>query len=155
MSDSKHNPQALLAATMPSLLPPGFVCQGITLEKQIRPNPNVLLLPRELIRTKAVVDSFDVVEVFITGPNGEPADWRPVPEGMEVHHLGVPLPDEKCSVILMVMSSVVDTLDKGIISLDGRPRQTMQSVIGHKVLAVIPLDMFKKEHLANLRGPTS
>jgi hypothetical protein len=31
----------------------------------------------------------------------------------------------------------------------------MQSTIGHKVLAVVPLDVFQKEHLANLRGPTT
>jgi hypothetical protein len=96
-----------------------------------------------------------LLEVFIAGPNGEPDGWRLVPEGMEAHLLGTPLPPEKCTVIIMVMSSVVDTLDKGIVTLDGRPRQTMQSTIGHKVLAVVPLDVFQKEHLANLRGPTT
>ena len=51
MSEHRTNPQALLAATMPALLPIGFVCQGMTIGMQLRPNPNILLLPRELMRT--------------------------------------------------------------------------------------------------------
>jgi hypothetical protein len=155
MSESKHNPQALLAATMPALLPPGFVCQGMTLGMQMRPNPNILLLPRELMRTSVEGPNMGELEVFIAGPNGEPDGWRRAPEGMEAHLLGTPLPTEKCSVVIMAMSSVVDTLDKGIVTLDGKPRQTMQSTIGHKVIAVVPLDVFQKEHMANLRGPTT
>ena len=155
MSEHRTNPQALLAATMPALLPIGFVCQGMTIGMQLRPNPNILLLPRELMRTSVEGANMGELEVFIAGPNGEPEDWRLAPEGMEVHQLGTPLPPEKCSVVVMAMSSVVDTLDKGIVTLAGRPRQAMQSTIGHKVLAVVPLDVFQKEHLANLRGPTT
>ena len=33
--------------------------------------------------------------------------------------------------------------------------QALLAAIGHKVLAVVPLDVFQKEHLANLRGPTT
>ena len=163
MSDHHSNPQALFAATMPPLLPVGFVCHGFSLNMLLRPHPNILLLPEELIRANAAGGT----EVFIarTPPrpdgaelNWQPApaakDWGPVPAGMELHHLGTPLPPEKCAVVILLSSSVVDALDKGIVGLDGKPRQTMTSVVGHKVLAVVPLDQFQREHVENLRGPT-
>ena len=93
-------------------------------------------------------------EVFIS--RGSPAveDWGPVPAGMTLHQLGTPLPAEKCAVVILLSSAVVDTLRANIVGLDGKPRQNMTSVVGHKVLAIVPLDQFQREHVENLRGPT-
>lgn len=172
MSDHHANPQALLAATMPALLPVSFVCHGFGLNMQLRPTPDVLLLPEELIRVKATgictpVSDVSEPEVFIPRlpprPEGAELDWKPgpaveswgpVPPGMLLHQLGAPLPPEKCAVVILISSTVSDSLDKGIVGLDGKPRQTMTSVVGHKVLAVVPLDQFQREHVENLRGPT-
>lgn len=149
MSESKHNPQALLAATMPPLLPVGFVCHGFSLNMQLRPTPDVLLLPEELIRVNAAGEP----EVFISR-QGSAEEWGPVPPGMLLHRLGTSLPPEKCAVVILLSSAVVDTLGAGIVGLDGKPRQGVTSVVGHKVLAVVPLDQFQREHVENLRGPT-
>ncbi|MGO9288392.1 MAG: hypothetical protein ACLQIJ_06525 [Polyangia bacterium] len=163
MSDHRANPQALLAATMPALLPVGFVCHGFGLNMQLQPTPDVLLLPEELIRTNDAGEA----EVFIarqappseganltTQPSTITEGWGPVPSGMLLHRLGTPLPPEKCAVVVLATSTVSDSLDKGIVGLDGKPRQTMTSVVGHKVLAIVPLDQFQREHVENLRGPT-
>ena len=155
MSDHHSNPQALFAATMPPLLPVGFVCHGFSLNMQLRPQPNILLLPEELIRvTETGVPGVGETEVFIS--RGSPAveDWGAIPAGMELHQLGTPLPPEKCAVVILLSSAVVDTLGANIVGLDGKPRQNMTSVVGHKVLAIVPLDQFQREHVENLRGPT-
>lgn len=177
MSESNVNPQALLAATMPPLLPVGFVCGGAHIGMQLRPAANILLLPPELIRTRSIAGDIGVIEVFIkresiaevelTGQPGElPGEqltgavsvtetWGPVPNGMELHELGKPLPPEKCNVIFMVMSAAVDTLAKGIIR-PGEPRAGRQeSVVSHQILAITPLDVFQRAHVVNLRGPTT
>jgi hypothetical protein len=135
---------------MPPLLPVGFVCHGFSLNMQLRAQPNVLLLPEELIRVNAAGET----EVFIARQAATAEEWGPVPPGMLLHHLGTPLPPEKCAVVILLSSAVVDTLGAGIVGLDGKPRQGVTSVVGHKVLAVVPLDQFQREHVENLRGPT-
>ena len=171
MSESNVNPQALLATTMPSLLPAGFVCGGAHIGMQLRPAANILLLPPELIRTRSIAGDIGVVEVFIKGEPGEAENhppgaiagewdptaekWRTVPAGMELHELGTPLPPEKCNVIFRVMSAAVDTLAKGIIRPGEQRAGRQESVVGHQILAITPLDVFQRAHVENLRGPTT
>ena len=145
MSEHHKNPQALLAATLPALLPPGYVanCQ---LGMRVMHVPSIQLALKEHIRTTEA----GTTEVM----NPDTGEWKPLRPGVTAHPLGEPLSPEKCVVAFVPMSAVVDTLDKGIVGPAGQPAQRAHSVIGHGVLMALPLVEWQKQHLGNLRGPT-
>ena len=169
MGEHNTNPEALLAATMPSLLPVGFVCGGAHISMQLRPAANIMLLPVELVRKNDEGRRFEAfferpIDGVVLPPEGAEVGWVPpttekgwwpVPPGKEVHELGKPLPPEKCNVIFMVMSAAVDTLARGIIR-PGEPHPGHQeSIVAHGIVAITPLDVFQRAHMENLRGPTT
>ena len=148
MSDHRTNPQALLAATLPPILPVGYAV-GATIGIQVLPAKNIILAPREHIRT---------TDASASGPqelfNVDTQAWGPVPQGAEAWPLGFPLPTEKCVVGIMAMSTAVDMMDKGIIVPGADVRsapQRKQSVVGHCLLSSTPLDQWQRDHLQNLK----
>ena len=173
MSEHHHNQQALMVATMPALLPAGMVCKGAHIGMMVRPAADVLLLPAELIRKSDAGE----VEVFLARPSASDAGvhegtdiaadgtsavpaalaeaWDPVPDGMQLHVLGEPLPTSKVMVIFMLNTGVVDTLESRIVAPGGRQERQTESVVAHAVLNITPLDRFQEAHVNNLRGPTT
>ena len=139
MSDHHANPQALLAATMPPLLPVGYVAQpsfGI----QVIPAPGVRLVAKEWLRVT------DGVQEVIEGEL-----WVPVPTGCLAHPLGDPLPADKCHVAVVIITAVVDTLDRGIVGPSGQAPQRHQSIGTHGVLWSEPLDQWQRGHMQALK----
>ena len=145
MVDHKHNTAALVAATLPELLPRGCGAQ-VLLQPQIVPKPEVLLVAAENIRRSLADDKVEAIRV----PGGE---WSPVPLGAVVHQLGTPLPPELCDMAVMIGTGVVDTLSTSLVVPGGPPPQPKTSGVIHAELLRVPLVHWREQHMRNLRGP--
>jgi len=139
MSDHKTNPQSLLSATLPPLLPVGHRV-GVNIQLQVVPQAQVMLVPGDRMRTGA-----HGIEVF----SGDA--WQPVPEEAEVFELGKPLPPEKCDLVAVLGSMVEDTLGPKLIVGTG---QKSTSIAGGPlaVIARVPLAEWQRVISGALRG---
>ena len=153
MSEHKQNPNALMAATLPDLLPAGCASQ-VLLESRVVPMKHVLVLAEENIQRSLI----DGKVTAIRTPGGE---WQPVPmvivNGEQVpavvHQLGTPLPPELCDMAIMIGTGVVDTLSMSLVVPGGPPPQPRTSGMPHGELLRMPLVMWREQHMRKLRGP--
>lgn len=143
MSESQSNATAMLAASLPNLLPHGFHCD-IDLQLQVIPKVNVMLVPPHRLRTTAQGQ----YEVLV----GEPEEWRQPPAGVDVCEMGKPLPPEKCDIAVVIGSVVEDMLGPKLVAPGQQPRGKVSSgaiaIVARKTLAD-----WQHEHMAALRGP--
>lgn len=139
MSEHTLNPQALHKRTMPPLLPVDYVARP-SFGVQVIPAPGVRLMERERIRVT------DGVQEVLEGEQ-----WVPVPTGCLAHPLGEPLPTNMCHAAVVLLTTVVDTLDRGIIGPGGQPPQRHLSVGVHNVLWSGPLDQWQRDHMQTLK----
>jgi hypothetical protein len=136
MSEHASNPNALMATTLPALLPAGCAAQ-VMFQAQVVPMKEITA-----IRT----------------PGGE---WQPVPmvivNGEQVpaivHTLGTPLAPELCDMAIMIGTGVVDTLSMSLVVPGGPPPQPKTSGMPHAELLRMPLVEWREQHLRKLRGP--
>ena len=153
MPEHKTNPTALLAATLPDLLPAGCASQ-VLLETRVVPMKHVAIVAPENIQ-RSIVDG---KVTAIRTPGGE---WEPVPmvfvngEQMPaiVHQLGTPLPPELCDMAIMIGTGVVDTLSMSLVIPGGPPPQPKTSGIVHGELLRMSLVAWREQHMRKLRGP--
>ena len=142
MSEHTVNQKALVHATLPPLLPPGYRA-GSELQLQVVPKLDVLLVPTDKIRTTPD----GVVQVS----RGD-GTWEEVPEGFTAHELGKPLPPENCDVAIVLGTCVEET--RAGISLLGangsQPRGAMSSG-PMAILARVPLLDWLRQHASVLR----
>jgi hypothetical protein len=153
MSESKHNPTALMAATLPDLLPAGCGSQ-VLLQTQVVPMKHVAIVAPENIQ-RSIVDG-KVTAIRTPGGEWEPVpmcavDGRPVPA--VVHALGTPLPPELCDMVIMLGTGVVDTLAMSLVVPGGPPPQPRTSGISHGELLRMSLVAWREQHMRKLRGP--
>jgi len=146
MSDHHANPRAQLNDTLPPLLPVGHRV-GTSVQLQVMPNANVMLVPQHKMRTTAD----GVVEVLA----GEPEEWQKPPEGVEVFELGKPLPPEKCDVVAILGAMVEDTLGPKLLGAGGQQPRGRVSSGPMAILARVPLVQWQAQHRGGLRGPVA
>jgi hypothetical protein len=153
MSEHKANPNALMSATLPNLLPAGCASQ-VLLEARVVPMKHVLIVAAENIQRSIVDEKVTAIRI----PGGE---WQPVPmvvvNGQQmpaiVHQLGTPLAPELCDMAVMIGTGVVDTLSMSLVVPGGPPPQPKNSGIIHGELLRVPLVMWREQHMRKLRGP--
>jgi hypothetical protein len=144
MSEANNNPRAQLHDTLPPLLPVGHRV-GTSIQLQVMPKTNVLLVPLHKMRTTAE----GVVEVLA----GVPEEWQTPPEGVEVFELGKPLPPEKCDVVAILGTMVEDTLGPKLLGAGGQQPRGRVSSGPMAILARTSLVEWQAQHLGGLRGP--
>jgi hypothetical protein len=142
MGAHKTNPSSIMAATLPTLLPPGYRV-GIDIQPRIVPQAHVLLMPLERIRTTE-----GKTEVLV----GEPEAWQTPPEGAVVWPLGELLPRELCDVALMVATMVEDTTGPHVLVSPGQQPRGKVSMMVMAELARVPMVEWQGRHLGTLRG---
>ena len=143
MGAHKTNPNSIMAATLPALVPPGHRV-GIDIQPRVVPKPNLVPVPADRIRTTAEGKT----EVL----TGEPPEWQELPPGMEAWPLGQPLPREKCDVALMVATVVEDMAGPRVLVTPGQQPRGKASMMVVTELARVPLVEWQAGHLGALRG---
>jgi hypothetical protein len=158
MGEHKENTDALMAATIPPLLPIGHAV-ATQLQIQVIPSRGVVLLPAERIRTT----DDGQVEIYVSstspGAQGDAEagtlSWQFPPAGVSVHEFGKQLPPERCDVAIFLGTVAQDTLDKGIVGPSGRAAAPALSTALHTIIMRMPLVEWQVQHLGNLRGVQS
>ena len=169
MSQHKTNPQAVLRAMLPELLPHGFA-NLIQLVLEVVPAAGVLPYPAQAIRTNtdgkveilqriehAVVEDVSIeagLRIAKVTDKVETLEvWEAPPQGVRhVHPIGQPFPPELCDVVLMFGTSVQDGLQGGLVTAGGQPARYPTSHLMHGELMRMPLVEWQKAHMVQLRG---
>lgn len=148
MGAHKTNPVAIMAATLPALVPPGHRV-GIDIQPRVVPKTNIVPVPPDNLRTTAEGKT----EVRTTaGVSIDHEEWQELPEGMEAWPLGKTLPPEKCDVALMVATVVEDMAGPRVLVTPGQQPRGKASMMVVTELARVPLVEWQAGHLGALRG---
>lgn len=142
MGSHKTNPNTIMAATLPALLPPGHRA-GVDIKLQVVPQANILLMPPERIR-----ETEGNTEVLV----GDPETWQTPPDGVEVWPIGQPLPREKCDVVAMMATMVEDMAGPRMLVVPGQPPRGKVSLALFAELGRAPLVEWQARHLEALQG---
>lgn len=143
MGEHKDNPRALLADSIPPLLPVG--CRvAVDIQLQVMPKVNVMLAPAAKMRTTAEG------HIEVLAPDGS---WKPAPAGVDVCELGKPLPPEKCDVVAILGATVEDVLGPKLLQPGEQQPRGRVSTGPMGILMRVPLDKWQASHLNALRGP--
>jgi hypothetical protein len=150
MPEHKSNPQAVLRAMLPELVPHGhMVAVGFFVE--VDPCVGVLLCPAENMRTVE-----GKIEIMGLDPERPVDEWAPAPAGVRlVHPIGQPLAPEFCDAVIMFGTGVQDGMSKGLVTSGGQPARYRTSNVMHGELMRMPLLEWQAGHLAQLRGPVA
>lgn len=150
MGAHKTNPNSIMAATLPALLPPGHRA-GVDIKLQVFPQANILLMPPERIRAAAEGKT----EILVGDPDapGQGSIWQEPPEGVEVWPLGQPLPPEKCDVVAVLATAVEDMTGPRMLVVPGQPPRGLASLAMFAELGRAPLVEWQARHLEALQGP--
>lgn len=143
MGAHKTNPNRIVRAMLPALLPPNYR-SGVDISLQVVPKQNVMIWPAD--KTRATAEG--KTEVLV----GEPPEWQALPDGMEAHPLGEPLPPEKCDVAAMLGTVVQDTAGPRVLVANGQAPQAKASLMVFCELGRAPLVEWRQRHLGALRG---
>lgn len=140
MSESKWNPVALFAASLPPLMTRGEHV-AVTFDVAVMPSPEVLLLRPGHIRK----NDDGTTSVLLPDGSGE---WEPAPAGRDPRVLGEELPPEKCDVVFGLATVVQEV--GSVITGPGQRRPRL-SRVGHVPFHRMPLLEWRAGHEANLR----
>lgn len=158
MSDHKTNPQAIRAATLPTLLPVGHIA-GTQLSVQVAPKKNVAMFPPDRMRVGdgGQIEFREASTLQIQDGDGSTLSvWSPLPQGVIAHEMGTPLPPEQCDVVVLLGTAAQDTFDKGIVlpgdDIFSAKVDPTVSTQWHVELMRMPLVEWQAKHLAKLRG---
>ena len=112
MSESKHNFQALLAATLPAAMSPGREIQ-FGIQHSVQPSQHIVLVPAEKMREAVddgpIEEGANVVDMPRWEIQDDAGTWTKLPRGMRAHQLGTPLDPKDCDLVVSLMPVVIAT----------------------------------------------